>query len=432
MIPHLTITKRLWLLSTSIITISILCFYFYYNATGEKQLKESYKKECLGLVQTISVNLGSALYFQDNDFLEKMLTGLKNDPDLLFIYITNKDQENSYQYKSDKYLSEINTIIDSRSIYEYSENALLVKHSVFFRDNFQGDLVIGFNLNWIRLKIKEQDRYLIIISGSLALVLFLISGIIAKIISKPIKNAANIISDYSDREGSLNLRLPEKGPKEVLQLVKSINKLSDNLDSNILKLNKSKENLETLFQLSPVALVIADTLGNIEKVNESACKFFGVNHDELVQLNLDVFFVSDDLNTIYNQIIQDAEDVRDFVTTLKMKDGAKKVVEINVASQQDELNYVKSIIIALIDITEKIEIQREILQNQTDLQRINMELTQKTEELKSLSNINQINAQNLEQLINISHQMMRDLDFSKIMHTLAEPIVYYPVIWLLD
>ena len=230
MIPHLTITKRLWLLSTSIITISILCFYLYYNATGEKQLKESYKKECLGLVQTISVNLGSALYFQDNDFLEKMLTGLKNDPDLLFIYITNKDQENSYQYKSDKYLSEINTIIDSRSIYEYSENALLVKHSVFFRDNFQGDLVIGFNLNWIRLKIKEQDRYLIIISGSLALVLFLISGIIAKIISKPIKNAANIISDYSDREGSLNLRLPEKGPKEVLQLVKSINKLSDNLN----------------------------------------------------------------------------------------------------------------------------------------------------------------------------------------------------------
>ncbi|MFN2126816.1 MAG: hypothetical protein ACK2TU_03055, partial [Anaerolineales bacterium] len=129
---------------------------------------------------------------------------------------------------------------------------------------------------------------------------------------------------------------------------------------------------------------------------------------------------SEDLNTIFNRIIQNMDEIRGYVTTLKMTDGSKKVVELNIASNLDQFNYVKNLIIAVIDITEKIQIQREILHNQTKLQRINEELVQKTTELEKVSGLNEKNAKNLGQLIEISQNMMRSSSRRDILDYLTE------------
>ena len=84
----------------------------------------------------------------------------------------------------------------------------------------------------------------------LAIILFLLASFLAHSISNPLKEAADIIKGYSDKDGALDMRLPVKGDDEIAQLARALNHLADNLDSNILELNRSKKYLETIFSSS--------------------------------------------------------------------------------------------------------------------------------------------------------------------------------------
>ena len=395
-------------------------FYFYFIFTVEKQFKDGFLKKGIGLVQTVAFNLGPGIYFNDSKYIQNIVKSLDNDPDVSYILIKNADDGDEYVegFIEDSQL--IESFLTSSQIQKYFDNFLLVKQSIFFRDNFQGQIIVAFELSWIKTNMKVQKQNLIFLSGALAIVLLIFVSFLARSISNPLKEASEIIKGYSDKDGALDLRLPVKGDDEIAQLAKALNHLADNLDSNILELNRSKKYLETMFQLNPIPIIIANTLGEIEETNESACSFFGMDHDLLVQMKLENFIQKEDLDIIFNRIIEEKHDIRSYVTTLKMTDGPKKVVELNVASYIDESNLIKNVIIAAIDITEKIQIQREILHNQTKLQRINNELTQKTSELEELSDLNKKNANNLAKLIEISQKMMRAVNSKEILRTLIE------------
>ena len=420
MLARLKISQKLGLFIIAIIIVFMGSFYFYFKTTIRKQFEEGFTKKGMGLLQTASINLGPGLFFNDKEFLSNVLKGIENDPDISFIEVKNGKNEIEYNYKASNHSSSIESFVASDQIYSYSHNLLFVKQSIFFNDQYQGIVVAGFRLDWISKKVTEQTRNLLIISVILTFVILLLSIFLGRTISKPLKEAASTIKDYSEKDGALELRLPVHGNDEIAQLATALNLLADNLDSNILELNRSKKYLETLFQLSPVSIIITDTLGQIEEVNESACRFFGFEHKALTEMNLDTFFQSDDLNTIFNRIIQNMDEIRGYVTTLKMIDGSKKVVEVNISSHLDQFNYVKNLIIAVIDITEKIQIQREILHNQTKLQRINEEMIQKTAELQKVSALNEKNANNLGQLIEISQKMMRSSNRRDILNYLTE------------
>ncbi len=420
MLAKLSISKKLWLLTTSIIVVFVISFYIYFNNTVENQFKDGFLKKGLDLVQSAAFNLGSGLYSGDAKDMQNILKGLENDPDLIFISIISDNGEEEYSYKTDQYLPVIQQFLRQENIYSFFENYLIIKHRIFFQDQYQGVIVAGFSLRWVQENIRVQKSKILIIGILLAIALLIFATFFARAISRPLKKAASTIKDYSDKSGALSFRLPVKGTDEIAQLAKALNNLADNLDSNILELNQSKRYLETMFQLSPISIIIADTVGQIEKVNHSACQFFGIEYDELVKMNLDKIIQPGDLDNILNKIIQDREKIRGYLCTLIMPNKSKKVVELNISTHQDENDYIKNVIIAIIDITEKIQIQREILHNQSKLQGINIELTKKTKELQKYSNLNKKNATSLEQLIGISQKIMRLVSADDILQTILE------------
>ncbi len=420
MLSRLSISRKLWLLTLSIVIIFVSSFYLYFNYTVEQQFQEGFQKKGFALVQTASFNLGPGLYFSDNKFFSEILKGLQNDPDVSIIIIRDTNKIIKYEYGQKEIIEEMSSFHDTGQLTSYVQNRLFIKQSIFYQDIYQGEVIVGFDLKWIQMKMGEQKRNLILLSIILAVILIFLASILAKTISTPLKEAADTIKDYTDKDGALKLRLPVKGNDEIAYLVRALNHLADNLDSNILELNRSKKYLETIFQLNPVPIIIADTLGQIDEANDTACSFFGIEHDLIIQMKLDSFVQKEDLETIFNRIIQEKEDIRGYVTTLKMTDGPTRVVELNVASYLDENDFVKNVIIAAIDITEKIQIQREILRNQSKLQGINQELTQKTGELEKLTSLTKKNASNLAKLINITQQMMRSTKTSDILKTMLE------------
>ena len=404
---HLKIFQKLLLFATGITIILSSGFYFYFVTTVKTQLQEGLQKKGMGLIQASALNLGASLYSNDEKAMHSIFNSLENDPDVAFIYVVDKQKKMKYGYKYSTFIQQIKSFLRSNQLQTYASNLLILKQSIFLQDEYQGDIVVGFNLEWVRTKVAEQRRYLAYVSIAFVIFSVLLLALISRTITKPLKDAVDSINQYSRGGGEVKLQLPVRGTDEVSQLARSLNQLAENLDTNIQELNDSRKYLETLFQLNPIPIIIADTMGKIEGANESASNFFGIESGILVQMNMDRFFQQDDLNAIYNRITQELRDIKGFVTTMKMSDGIKRVVELNVASHRDELNYVKNVIIAIIDITEKIQIQREILHNQGKLQRINEELTQKTEEAQRLSDWNKRNAHNLSQLITISQKIMR-------------------------
>lgn len=407
MLSRLKISHKLWLLTTGVILILSTGFYLYFITLSKSQLQEGLQQKAHGLMQAFAINIGSSLQKNDAIAIKELLDGLENDPDIQFIFVGNHNGDTIYGYRYLTHQNIIDRILQGNQIKREEDGFVVLKQSVFYHDEFVGTLVMGFNSDWVKSELKTQARNLLIISLILVFLLIILSTLLARAISRPLDNAARAIESSSESGGLLGLRLPVEGSNEIAKLSRALNQLAENLDKNISELDASKKYVETLFQLSPIPILITNSLGQIERTNESASSFFGIERSVLLQMNLEKFIQPDDLSAIYNRILQERQEIRGYVTTLRMADNSKRVVELNISGHVDELEYVQNIIIAIIDITEKIEIQREILHSQTKLQRINEELQRNSEELKRLSAVNQQNAQNMARLIQISQEMMR-------------------------
>lgn len=420
MFKRLKFAQKLWILSILIISLITFGFYSYFKTSLEKKFQIGLENKANTLTQTAASNLGAGLHNSDSNFLREILSGLESDPDVSFVYISDDKKQMKYGYKHYEYQDIIQSTLNSNQIEKLTPDFFIIKRSVFYQEKYQGDIIVGFNLNWVRKNMNRIVRQLWILGVVLGLLSILLAYLFSRGLTRPLTDIAATVNSYSNKEDLSELRFPVNGRDEVAQLSSSLNHLSDKIEHNLKELSNSKKYLETLFQLSPIPILTADTMGKIEGANESANNFFDVENHVLLQMNLDHFFQSNDLNAIFNRIVQDGQEIKGYITTLKMTDGAKKVVELNISSHQDEFNYVKSIIVAIIDVTQKIQIQREILHNQTKLQRINKELTLKTEEAHRLSAWNKRNAYNLSQLINSSQRMMRAAEPEQIMQEIIK------------
>ena len=243
MLSNISISKKLWLLALSIVVVFISTFYFYFTINIEKQFKDGFSKKGLSLAQATANNLGTGLFTNDVTWIKNSLKGIEDDPDIEFIIVSDKLNNIKYSYTPHNYLNSFRKFNRVEKLINYTDSLLVIKQSIFHRDSYQGNIVFGLNLNWIATNLSAQKKSLLIISMLLFFVFILFISILSSEISKPLKEAADIIKGYSNKSGAFDLRLPVKGKDEIAQLAKALNYLADNLDTNILELNRSKKYL---------------------------------------------------------------------------------------------------------------------------------------------------------------------------------------------
>lgn len=415
-----TVKQKLLILSSIIIIILVGYFYFYFTYTTEQQFREGLLKKGTGLVQALSFNLGPGLYFHQADYIHKVLRGIQNDPDLSFLYVAGKTNNRKYGFKDENHYEILRKLKSTNEVHEFIDDFLVIKQSIFFDDEYQGYLIVGFNLNWVYSKIADQRKKILIITLILIVVLVLLTSIVSGAISKPINEIISNINQFTLEKFNPHIRLPEKGSDEIKDLSVAFNYLSDSLGKNLEELKQSHKYIEAFFRLSPLPILISDSAGNIENANESATKYFNLSLNELAKQNLEMFFNPMDFNSMIAKIDQDNNEVTGYITTIKSSDSTNRVVEINLSVLNDRQNIQKNYIIAIIDITEKISTQREILENQTKLHRVNWELVQKTYELESAINKNKKNARKLANLIEISGTIIGSKTASEVFEILVK------------
>jgi len=377
-------------------------------------------KKANGLVQTASLNLGAGLYFNQQEFVHKILQGMENDRDVAFLLITDSSDDRFYGYEDEKHLKLIRFFKKSALAQYFSEDYLLIRQSIFFHDEFQGYLYAGFSLNWIRQQLASHRKNLALIMGILLIFIFLFTHLISQTISRPIKEAVSLIHEFSGDSPTFNFRLPDTGQDEFSQLARAFNQLAESLEINVQELEQSKKYIEALFRLVPIPLLITNPKGEVEVANESACRFFEVTPEQLIGQNIESFFNPQDFSTIINKVAESQNLITGYIATLITANGTKKVVELNLSTLRENEQLLKRYIFAIIDVTEKMQIQREILENQTRLHEMNRELIQKTIELKAAIKKNKSNAQKLADLIEISQEIIRSTSTRDILKCLVE------------
>ncbi len=395
-------------------------FFFYFTYTTEQQFREGLLKKGTGLVQSLSFNLGPGLYIHQVEFIQKVLQGIQNDPDLSFLRVVEKTNNRIYGFKDQKYETIIKKVKSSTEVHEFIDDHLILKQSIFFNDEYQGYLIAGFNLEWVHTKIADQRKRILLITLLLIIILLILTSFIANAISKPIHNVISEINQFTVEKFNSNVRLSEEGDDEIKHLSVAFNYLSGSLSKNLEELKQSNKYIEAFFRLSPLPILISDSLGNIEYANESASKYFQLKLEELMNTNLEMFFNPLDFNSMITRVEQNMNEVNGYITTIKSPDGGNRVAEINLSVLTDNHRSPQNYIFAIIDITEKISTQREILENQTKLHRVNWELIQKTHELESVISKNKKNAGKLANLIEISGTIIRSKSPWDVFNILAE------------
>jgi PAS domain S-box-containing protein len=403
----LSISQKLWSLTGIIISIPIIYFYFYFIQVTEKQFKEGLLKKGNGLVQTASYNLGPGLYFHQVEFIKRVLQGMENDTDVSFIFVMSEEGDRIYGFRDENYFRIIDNFKKSNQIQNFLEKHLLLKQSIFFNDELQGYLITGFSLEWVKIKISEQRKDILIVTIILIISMFVLTFVVSHAISKPIKNAVSKIDQFRGDVFNPHIRLPEGGDDEIAQLSVAFNCLAESLDQNLRELDQSKKYVEAFFRMSPVPMLIIDSRGNIEVANESACNFFSLKLTDILSKQLDFFLDEENINKIVRKLNTDEEEIHGYVTSISFPQIENKIVEINISTLYDQYKIRKKFIFAIIDITEKINSQKEILEKQSNLRRVNRELIQKTSQLESVISKKKENSEKLALLIENGQELFR-------------------------
>ncbi|MCX8054646.1 MAG: PAS domain S-box protein [Ignavibacteria bacterium] len=128
----------------------------------------------------------------------------------------------------------------------------------------------------------------------------------------------------------------------------------------------SMQQYQMIFESVVEGIVIIDTNATVVAINQSACKMFGYKKGELIGKKAELFLSSDLLKKLFDNYYSNVLNYEFFVeSSERKKNGEEFIVEL--FSRKFKLNYENFIICSLINITNRKEVDRALLQQQQAL-----------------------------------------------------------------
>jgi len=397
-VKKLSIAPRLWIFA-GIIFVLVIAIEAYSLYLEKEQLKENFFREVRAVLETASSDIGPSLWLHQFDFLNGVLHPLANKPDVSFLNLSGPKGKRIYGSRDENF-SELIEEFKAQGFPEYeADNHLLLRQTVVFNEEPQGHLVVGFSRQWLEERLAEKIRKTAIVTGALAVILILLTLIFSRILSRPLKLASNIIQEYHDNEDS------SEGTGKFPRIS--------------YKAGKSTLYPEAYFQRTPLPILITNAEGEVENANRSLCRFFEMNHPDVLGKHLKSLLGENDFKILKNHIDTSGGDVNGYLAVIPAKDGKKRIIEINLALLRDENDILQGFIVTFLDVSNNFQTQREILENQTRLSGLNKKLLQKATELETAHEKNMKYARKLAQLIKISYDIIRCNSNREIMNILV-------------
>ncbi len=244
-----------------IVLVFVSTAVFYYQ---KQMLLKQAQEKAFSLVQTLAYTSLNAILLDDYSTLQQLIDAMIESPDIASIAILDTSgliiASDTPELRGQQYQ-------DSLTIKALSSPTVILQKLPQTGGKEIWDTAVPiFELNerigTARIKYSVEDTYAgllktILIIGVLAILISLIlSYVFAVSISRPIKQAVHLASEYG--KGNLDARVPIEREDEIGHLVRSLNKLSRELQQMI----EEKISNESLIMIGEFAAYIIHDLKN--------------------------------------------------------------------------------------------------------------------------------------------------------------------------
>ena len=371
-----SISSKLWLLSAGIFAL-IAGYQYYTLQLVQAQFENELFHKSDELIRQVSAELSTGLWLHQTDYVDRHLKALEKKPDISFLTLLDSGYTELYGFRSDAYRAQIDSFKYQPVARQDIAELLLIKQPVLFDGIVLGYLLSGFNRQWVQQRYAEKRQELLAATGIAALLLMIMTGFFSYLITRPIRKAIAGLQQAGEGGESQDFPLHTRGNGEIARLIDAFRRFSALTHRQLSEATGAQDYLETLFSLSPIPVLITDSAGKIERANQSAVTLFRIPLQQLQQRHLEELFGSSDYYTMKNHIDKSEEDLHGYVTVYISEQGERSVLELNIARLVNSAQKSNSLILTIIDVTEKIETQQEIQERQEDLAGIHRELEAK-------------------------------------------------------
>ncbi|MFC2130600.1 response regulator [Bacteroidota bacterium] len=246
--------KLLIILFSIFILLNTIFIYLYFPYHFKKQSLQSHIDKANTIAELASINVGSALNFDDIESINKILKSLKKVQNVQNIIVYDSTF-NIISLASRKLLKKSCLSYSSfpKSRLSKDKNTYTTVTPIIFNKIEIGKLSICYSLEEIHKEVDKGKQTITIISLILLLFGFLAVFGISSIFINPLKKLVKTFLDIS--KGNLSSRVPIDSNDEFGKLAEYFNNMVDKLENTQRDLHKVNEDLEIIVEERTIKLL---------------------------------------------------------------------------------------------------------------------------------------------------------------------------------
>ncbi len=244
--------KPLFGVAAVIFVISVFV-YIVVPLVAEQKMTDEMIKHSKGIGSISASSLSSALYFEDQEIIEKVVQDIREYDEVRYIAVLDTANAVVYETETGKYNADMSAFPNPNDEYRIVDSSIVLKKAIMQTNKKIGSLLIEVSLRNVQKEI-EQFRATI---AWFVLVLFIFSIVAVILLFRPIMQRLKslVIAAESITDGAFAERAPTLGNDEISHLAIAFNTMVDSVVRLYNDISYTNSNLEKIVEERTAALM---------------------------------------------------------------------------------------------------------------------------------------------------------------------------------
>ncbi len=315
-----TIRAKLALLFALLIAAICLFILLYFPYRLRQQAIGAVAAKAQSMADMTAFSVSSALFFNDVSNMEYVLSGARQDPELLYAVIVDQSGQVVAAFNQNQADQADLKQATSGGGLSPGGKAYNVQAPILKGSNQIGRLCLGMSLRKVNARIADTRRTVALISAIIfALGVIAVFGISTLVIG-PLKRMARTVERIT--KGDLRQRVDVSSQDEVGHLARSFNQMVTSLEERVhertvelrkemeeheqvqAELLKEKQFSESAINSLPGIFYVFDSTGKFVRWNDNFERISGYSATELSGMSPVDFFIAEDKNLVAERVRQ--------------------------------------------------------------------------------------------------------------------------------
>jgi PAS domain S-box-containing protein len=233
---------RLYLLFSGAVLSVSMFIYFYFPQKFQEQAISAAKSKAMTIADISAYSTAPALYFNDAEAIEEVLSSTRQNTDIRFIILTDFRQKviGGYNVQTGEQLNY--DIAKHEGVLSGDNHTVMARSVIQYNSLTIGYMYLGLSLDSIIESVAETKRNISVISAIVLVIGLLIVYVVARLLTKPLEIMAQTFVQIS--QGNLSQRVEPSSYVEINHLARAFNRMVDELvtaQSELQSVNRTLE-----------------------------------------------------------------------------------------------------------------------------------------------------------------------------------------------